>query len=225
MVAALEREVWPLIRRWRVADREYGGKNIRFFEAEGSVVVCGGIGGEAARRATEAVIALYHPSMILSVGFAGALNGSLRVGDVLEARYVVDARDGSRTDTGSGAGVLVSSPSVAGAEQKAKLGKSYGAQAVDMESAAVARGAEARGVRFGAIKVISDESGFPMPPMDRFVSADGSFRSGSFVLYAAGRPWVWPTIFRLTRNTARAAEKLCARLAGENVFSVSAKVS
>jgi adenosylhomocysteine nucleosidase len=151
VIAALEREVWPLVRQWRVADREHGGKSFRFFESERSVVVCGGIGPEAARRATEAIIALYRPVSIFSVGFAGALVGSLRVGEVFEARRVVDAKDGSQTDTGSGSGVLVSFSSVAGAEQKAKLASAYGAQAVDMEAAAVAKGAEARGLRFAAI--------------------------------------------------------------------------
>jgi adenosylhomocysteine nucleosidase len=212
VVAALEREVWPLVRRWRVADREHGGKSFRFFESQRSIVVCGGMGPEAARRATEAIIALYRPGWVLSVGFAGALVKSLRVGEVFEARRVVDAKDGSQTDTGSGSGVLVSFPSIAGADQKAKLASAYGAHAVDMEAAAVAKGAEARGLRFAAIKVISDVAGFPMPPMERFVAGDGSFRSGDFAFYSAARPWTWPTVFRLARNSGLAARSLCAKL-------------
>ena len=47
-----------------------------------------------------------------------------------------------------------------------------------MEAAAVAKGAEARGLPFAAVKVISDELAFPMPPMERFVAGDGSFQSG-----------------------------------------------
>jgi adenosylhomocysteine nucleosidase len=212
IVAALEREVRPLVREWKVAEREHEGKKFRFFESERSVVVCGGVGPEAARRATEAVIALYRPVRVLSVGFAGALSAELRVGEVLEARYVVDARDGSKTDTGSGDGVLVSFSSVVGTEQKAKLSSAYGAQAVDMEAAAVAKGAEARGLQFATVKAISDELGFPMPPMERFLAADGSFHSGEFALYSAIRPWTWPTIFRLTRNSSLASRCLCTKL-------------
>src|SRR6266576_7104893 len=107
IVAALEREIAPLVRQWRFADQEHGGRKFRFFELGNAVVVCGGMGFEAARRATEAIVALYGPSVVLSVGFAGALDGKLRVGDLLQPRYVVDARDGSRTDTGAGSGVLV----------------------------------------------------------------------------------------------------------------------
>jgi nucleoside phosphorylase len=225
MIAALEREVWPLVRRWRISEREHDGRHFRFFESDTSVVVCGGIGPEAARRATEAVIAIYHPAAIVSVGFAGALDGSLRVGDIVEPRYVVDARDGSKTDTGEGSGVLISYASVAGPEQKAKLAKSYGACAVDMEAAAVAKGASARGLKFAAIKAISDEAGFPMPPVDRFVTADGSFQSSKFTAYVAVRPWTWPATFRLARNSTVAAEKLCERLASGKMFSVPARVS
>lgn len=224
IVAALEREVAPLVRRWRVVDQEHGGRKFRFFESGNAVVVCGGMGFEAARRATEATIALYRPSVVLSVGFAGALDEKLRVGDLLEPRYVVDARDGSRTDTGSGSGVLVSSPAVAGAEQKAKLAKSYGAQAVDMEAAAVAKGADARGLRFAAVKAISDEVGFAMPPMDRFIAADGSFRARSFALYAASRPFIWPDVLRLAQNSARAARALSAMLQSKYAVSVLEKV-
>jgi adenosylhomocysteine nucleosidase len=225
VVAALEREVAPLVRHWRVADQEYGDRKFRFFESDNAVVVCGGMGFEAARRATEAIVALYRPSVVLSVGFAGALDEQLRVGDLLEPRYVVDARDGSRTDTGSGTGVLVSSPAVAGAEQKAKLAKSYGAEAVDMEAAAVAKGAETRGLRFAAVKAISDEVGFAMPPMDRFIAADGSFRARSFALYAASRPFIWPDVLRLAQNSAKAARALSARLQSQYAVSAPEKVS
>lgn len=212
IVAALDREVAPLVRGWCVSEEEHSGKRFRFFESKDAVVVCGGMGFDAARRATEAIIALHHPSLVLSVGFAGALDKGLRAGDLLEPRYVVDSRDGTRTDTGSGSGVLVTFPSVADAEQKAKLAKSYGAQAVDMEAAAVAKGAEARGLRFAALKAISDEVGFAMPPMDRFIAADGSFRTGSFALYAAARPSTWPNMMRLAQNSTKAARALDSML-------------
>jgi len=209
IVAALEREISPLVRNWTASDREYSGRNFRFFEFEQLVAVCGGIGPEAARRATEAVISLYKPSFVLSVGFAGALDGSLQVGRVFEPRLVIDAGDGSRTDTGVGSGVLVSFGSVAGPEQKARLANSYQAQAVDMEAGSVAKAAEAHGLRFGAVKVVSDDAGFEMPSLERFVGSDGSFASGRFALHAALRPSTWGVVIRLARNSAKAARQLC----------------
>jgi adenosylhomocysteine nucleosidase len=212
IVAALEREVRPLIKNWHSSQRQHEDRGFKFFESEWAVLVCGGIGAEAARRATEAVIAIYNPSLTVSAGFAGALDPTLLVGNVLTPRWVIDAGDGSRTDTGGGVGALVSIDSVAGPEQKAKLAKAYGAQAVDMEAAAVARGAQARGVRFIAIKAISDESNFAMPPMKQFVSESGEFNTTRFVVFALVRPWLWPKMVHLARNASRAATALCGSL-------------
>jgi adenosylhomocysteine nucleosidase len=217
MVAALEREVRPLVKEWHTVDREFDGRQFRFFEKENCVVVCGGIGPEMARRASEAVIALYSPATLWSVGFAGALQPQLRVGEVLEVRQVVDAGDSSRIDmgtgnTGNGNAMLVSFSSVAGDEQKDRLAKAYGAQVVDMEAASVAKSAQAHGLAFAAVKAVSDEAGFPMPTMDRFVTSDGKFRTGSFALYGALRPWLWGTLIRLARNSAKASRALCEHL-------------
>jgi adenosylhomocysteine nucleosidase len=214
MVAALEREVSALTRSCRRVQRQYLGRNFAFFECDEVVVVCGGIGVEAARRAAEAVIKLYVPTQVLSVGFAGALDASLRVGDVFEPSVVIDARDGSRacvtaiTNQDS----LVTFMSVAGAQQKMNLAQAYGAKAVDMEAAAVAAAAHAHSIGFGAIKVISDEVDFEMPEMTRFIDAQGRFRTVSFAVFVALRPAIWKRVAKLSRNSRKAAQSLGARL-------------
>jgi len=212
MVAALEREVRPLVKRWRTIERDYQGRRFKFYENGQAVLVCGGIGAEAARRATEAVLELYHPELVQSVGFAGALDPALKVGEIFAPRRVIDAREGSNAEMATGFGVLVSVDTVAGAKEKAKLAESYGAQVVDMEAAAVARGAEARDVRFMALKAISDESNFAMPALDRFIGERGQFRTGRFVIFATLRPWLWPRLIQLAGNGAKASRALCAEL-------------
>ena len=155
-----------------------------------------------------------NPARVISVGFAGALNGdrSLQVGDVLEPRTVINAADGVRTEIGSGEGILVSSVAVAGKEQKRRFSKAYGASAVDMEAAAVAQGAEARGVEFGALKAISDNADFSLPALDRFVAHDGSFQSVRFACHVIPRPWLWGTTIALARNSSKASRALCGAL-------------
>lgn len=212
VVAALEREVHPLVKGWRVSDREYAERRFRFFENEDVVLVCGGMGAEAARRAAEAVISLYSPVVIYSAGFAGALDPELKVGHVVQPARVVNVGDGSSVRMGTGEGVLVSFGAVASPAQKAKLRNSFEAQAVDMEAASVARAAEARGVRFAAVKAISDEFDFTFPSLERFVDSDGRFLEGRFALFAALRPWLWPQVVRLALNSRRAAHALCDRL-------------
>lgn len=212
IIAAMEREVRPLIRSWKVRMIEHGGRRYRLFENGDAAVICGGIGAEVARRATEAVIREINPVRVISAGFAGALDGSLQVGRILEPRTVINAADGVRTEVGSGEGILVTCASVAGKEQKIRLGKVYGASAVDMEAAAVAQGAQARGVEFAALKAISDAADFRLPAMDRFVANDGSFHTVKFACHVALRPWLWGTTVALARNTSKASHALCGAL-------------
>jgi adenosylhomocysteine nucleosidase len=211
-VAALEREVRPLIKRWRLNEREHDGRRLRFFENGEAVLVCGGIGAEAARRAAEAVIVLYAPAVVHSIGYAGALDPELKVGEVLRPARVIDASDGSSVQIAGGQGVLLSHALVASAAQKSRLRESFGAQAVDMETSGVARAAEARAVRFGAVKVISDEFDFELPATDRFVDTEGHFQETRFAIYVALRPWLWPRVICLARNSKRATRVLCEEL-------------
>jgi adenosylhomocysteine nucleosidase len=208
----MEREVAPLIRCWKVRTLGHGGRGYRLFENGDAVLICGGIGAEAARRATETVIQEARPTRVVSVGFAGALDSTLKVAEVLEPRIVVNAADGVRTEAGSGRGTLVSYAAPAGREQKQRLGTAYGAVAVDMEAAAVAQGAQVRGVEFAALKAISDAADFSMPPTERFVASDGRFRTARFVLHVAVRPWLWGSTIALARNSARASHALCTAI-------------
>ncbi len=214
IVAALEREVSGLTKGWSSVERECEGRRFVFFERDEMVVVCGGIGGEAARRAAEAVIVLYRPMLIQSVGFAGALDASLHIGDILTPAVVIDARDSSRLDVDSGngpgnrRGTVVSFMAVAGVDQKTKLVQAYGAHAVDMEASAVAAAARAHGIQFDTTKVISDEVDFEMPQMARFIDPQGRFRTTSFTLFVALRPWLWLRVARLASNSRKAAKAL-----------------
>ena len=213
IVAALEREVRPFVKDWPSSQKEFDGRWFKFFEKQGAALVCGGIGAEAARRAAEAIITLYRPELVISAGFAGGLDPSLQTGHTLTPRHVIDASDGSRTDSGFGKGVLISFAGIADVEQKARLGEAYGAHAVDMEAAAVARSAEAHGVKFLACKVISDASGSSLPPIARFVGSDGTFHALNFLAYVAVRPWLWFKVKRLASDSMMAASKLCKVLA------------
>jgi adenosylhomocysteine nucleosidase len=212
IVVALERELAPLTKTWAAKVVEHAGRRFRVFENENVVVICGGIGAQAARCAAEAVIAIYQPAALISAGFAGALTAGGKAGDVLIPQQVIDVADGSRFETGEGEGKLVSFAEVADPKQKASLTKAYGAQAVDMEAASVARCAEIHGLRFLAVKAISDEAHVTLPEMKRFVDDDGRFRTGRFTVFAALRPWLWPRLLELATNSAKASKALCLAL-------------
>jgi nucleoside phosphorylase len=212
IVAALQREVDGLIRKWSRVRRDHEGREFTFFEHDDVVLVCGGIGLEPARRAAEAVISLYRPSLLHSVGFAGALDANMHIGDIVSPAVVLDARDGSRVEIAGGAGTLVTFMTVAGTGQKRNLAQAYNAQAVDMEAAAVAAAASARGIPFTATKVISDGLHFDMPETARFIDAQGRFHTAAFAFYAVIRPWLWFRVAALAGNSRKAARTLAAHL-------------
>jgi len=213
IVAALEREVRGVTKNLKRVIHRHGSRDFTFYECEEMVVICGGMGAEAARRATEAAISLYGPAKVYSVGFAGALRAEIRIGDVIVPEVVIDARDGSRTSAlDEGKGILVTFMAVASAQQKASLAQAYGADIVDMEAAAVARAARAHGIAFGAIKAVSDDLNFEFPEMDRFIDPSGQFRAGKFAWFVALRPWLWPGVARLAGNAGKAARALVDRI-------------
>ena len=213
IIAALEREVRPLIQNWHCTRKSCEGHEFKFYENDGIAVVCGGIGPAAARRASEAIINLYHPGLVISAGFAGALDPALELGHAFTPRQVIDAADGSHTDCPEGDSILITFGDVADVEQKTKLGTAYGAHAVDMEAASVARCAQAHGIKFLACKVISDTSDTGLPPIARFISSDGNFHTLQFLAYVAIRPWLWAAVHRLASNSQIAASNLCSMLA------------
>ena len=221
IIAALDRELRPLIKHWTQTKAQHDDRDFTFYESSYAVAVAGGIGAESARRAAEAVIARYSPELLISAGVAGALVADLKVGATIFPATVIDSKDGSRHETSIGhapigntamaRAILITYPEVASVEQKQQLAKSYGAHAVDMEAAAVARAAQKHNLPFLAVKAISDDVNFEIPGMSRFIRS-GKFDTTGFVLHISVRPWTWLRAFRLARNTKIASENLCAWL-------------
>jgi adenosylhomocysteine nucleosidase len=221
ILAAIERELWPLIRNWHSTKSSHEGREFIFYESDYAVAVCSGMGAEYGRRAAEAVIRKYSPEILVSAGVAGALVPELHVGDTVFPAIVIDASDGSRHEsvirdaalgkTPLARTILISSPNVAGSEQKKQLAKSYGAHVVDMEGASVARAAQIHNLPFLAVKAISDEVNFEVGELNRFIR-NGQFNTKSLIFYLLPRPWLWLKMIRLARNTQLASHNLCAWL-------------
>jgi adenosylhomocysteine nucleosidase len=214
IIAAMEREVQPLVRSWQRTSLSEGGRSFVAFERADAVVVISGIGRGNAEAAARVAVARYQPATLISAGLAGALIRSLKAGSVVTPNVVVDAADGMEyrcaADGGVvGGGIMVTTDEIAGANVKAKLVDEFHALIVDMEAAGVAKAAQEAQVSFRCAKAISDETDFVMPPLGKFVDGDGSFRSGQFAAWAAVRPWQWARVIALGRNSNKAMRALC----------------
>ena len=215
VIAALPREIAGLVKGTRAnADLRQGG--VHLHRIDGAVVVAAGMGASRVALALDAALSTEGIDLIISTGLAGACSPSLHAGEVVEATTVVDATTGERYPCAvEGAQhVLVTSQTIAGIREKGRLHESYNAALVDMEAATVARLARARGIRFRAIKGISDAHDFEMESMSRFADARGHFRTSAFALHTALRPQNWSSAMRLGRESNRALTKLWAELRG-----------
>ena len=83
---------------------------------------------------------------------------------------------------------------------------------VDMEGAAVAQVAKERGLEFAAVKSISDDASFVMPPLNRFIDANGRFDTQRFLVYVALHPKWWATLGKIRKNSKIASANLCRAL-------------
>lgn len=209
IVAALDREIAPLVHDWSSRHLIYQGRNFRAYEHENLTAVAGGIGCAAAARAARALVEHYRPRVLVSAGLAGALRGDLKVGDLLSPSVVIDSSTEAEYRTESGRGVLVTVTEILSPDLKQRMAGRFQAAAADMEAAAVAQVAQQEGIAFRCIKAISDELNFEMPPLNRFIDEQGQLQTAKFALWAAVRPWQWAGIIRLGRNAGIASRAFC----------------
>jgi adenosylhomocysteine nucleosidase len=209
IIAALPREVKPLVRGWQ--EHRLPGKIVAYSN-DLAVVVCAGMGAARASLAVQAAMSIRPITMLLSVGLAGACDPGLRVGEIVRAGVVVDTQSGERFSDPEFRQILASTPSIASVGEKRRLFDSYRASAVDMEAATVARIARAHDLGFHAIKAISDEATFELQELARFATHDGQFREAAFAAHAAVRPQMWAKLFQLAGNSKKAVEALTTEL-------------
>lgn len=214
IVAAMERELKPLVQGWALNILNVAGRTLVCHESGDTVVVFCGMGSKRAEQAARAVVERYQPQILVSAGVAGALIRSLKVGNLVLPNVIVDGATGIeyRCAAGGqvvGGGVLVSTFEIAGLESKAELVECFHALVVDMEAAGVVRVAMEKDLAFRCVKAVSDEYDFPLPPVGRFIGVDGSFQTGKFARWVAVRPQYWLATMALGRNTRKAVRVLC----------------
>jgi adenosylhomocysteine nucleosidase len=169
--------------------------------------------GAAAAARAGAAIAAARPRAILAVGFCGALDPALAVGDLVAADEVVDEATGERFAADAALlaaapgrrGVLVSARRIARLpEERAAL---EGA-AVDLESAALARAAAAAGVPFLAVRAVTDTTRHRLPDFERMAAGADTLRPWRGVTYFVARPQELPRLIRVGAGARRAGRAL-----------------
>jgi adenosylhomocysteine nucleosidase len=175
-----------------------------------------GVGAAAAAAALSRIdLGRAAPGLIVSAGFAGALQGDLRSGDLV-AEQLTPCPQAAQA-LGSAAvsvrrvvrfGRIQHSDSVLSEPRdKQECGRSTGALAVDMESAAIRAWAQEHGLPALALRVIFDEADRALPR--GLPAGDSPLRLG---FYAVTHPLAWPRLAALWPLQRRAAAAMTAAL-------------
>ena len=126
------------------------------------VIAHTGIGTVAAEKCVSSLIATHRPRWLLSAGYAGALDPAIAHGELFAATNFTSPELLDRSTARRG--ILTTQQSAAETPtQKAALARETGAQAVDMETSAIAAVCAAHGVPLLSLRAISDTASAHIP--------------------------------------------------------------
>jgi adenosylhomocysteine nucleosidase len=182
-----------------------------------------GIGGGAPAGAADAARRLVAEgaTALISFGLAGGLNPAFRAGDILVPPNIIEngAIYHCAPELLAWLGGPIGGPMLAGGEvaatvaQKAALFGATKADAVDLESGAVARIAGAAGLNFAVLRAVTDVAACSLPPA-ALVALDqaGAIGIARVIGAVLRRPSQIPALLRLARDAGRARRSLQAHL-------------
>jgi adenosylhomocysteine nucleosidase len=190
------------------------------------------VGAENAKRAVEKIAKEHGTEGILVLcGFCGGLGEAVTVGSLVIVESVCEPASPNAelladaeleavltalhpTEIPCFRGKMVSTPSVLTTPaEKAECARKTGAIAVDMETYAAAREAEAHGLRWIGVRAVTDGAKDTLPlDFNAFNDANGNPDRGKIVLATLARPHKIPALIRLGSRSAQAAKNLALYL-------------
>jgi nucleoside phosphorylase len=169
--------------------------------------------------------------LLISAGFAGALNHELQINDLLVAKNfsTIDLKQAHSLFS-----PLVIHPIylltvravIDSREERERMARESGASAVDMETESISRACAARAVPLLALRVITDTptQPFPAPPSVLFDIQQQRTHVAMLAKFFLARPTRIPGLVQFARRIAH-ARKVLANALVEIVHNLYAKVS
>ena len=182
------------------------------------LLAANGPGSNNAFAALEQACQARAVGAVVSTGFAGGLAPELRVGDIFVPERVLEFSAGVEYSVklpecaeSPARGRLLTVDSVAqDAAAKARL-RDTGADAVDMEAAALARGAQARQLPFYCVRAISDDARTSFEvDFNAARRPDGTFSGWRIAAQAGFSRRRWRQLMDLKRAAEQASRNLAA---------------
>jgi adenosylhomocysteine nucleosidase len=174
-----------------------------------------GIGRQNAEKAVRSFLSGggVPPKLVLTCGFAGGLNPDLKLGDVVFLTACWDV-DKMLVNAGAKPASFFCADRIATTvAEKKKLRMETGADAVEMESAAIHAVCAEHGIPCATVRVISDPADEDLPlDFNALAKPDKSLDFGKLFLTLAKSPGKIGALMELQKKTKFAAEQLAAVL-------------
>lgn len=181
------------------------------------LLVCGMGKKKAAQNLEKYIREKGSPDGVLLVGYAGGLNPELNAADILIEEHgeepILDGLDWDYPGHCQ-SGSFYSHESIASSHtEKAALFKLTKADAVDMESEAIASVCARHGIPSAVIKAISDPHDEELPlDFGQFTQSDGTLNLAALIRHILLRPWLIPGLVKLGRTTQKCRRHLASIL-------------
>jgi adenosylhomocysteine nucleosidase len=198
------------------------------FAGKRTLVIETGVGQPSAAAATRAALDFYHPTWVISAGFAGALSDELPRNRMVIIDEIVKesgerlpvalpfAREEVAGTRGLSLGRLVTVDRLIRLEaDKRELGQKFKANTCDMESFAVAQACAEGNIPCLSIRIISDGVADALPPEVSQLLEQGNWLSKLGTLSGSlfRRPSVAKDLWELQGRAVAASDKLARFLA------------
>lgn len=211
-ICAMPMELRPLRRRLRLRKTELGYVG----QIGGRVVIASvsGIGTARAHAATVRLLDAVDVEWVIVVGITGAVDNETPIGTLVLPDLVVDGADRSEhrptpLPLGDAQGAMWTTDNVlvdpaVHAELRAR-----GVISLDMETAAIAKVCDARGVPWSVVRAISDRAtdGSVDADIVGLCHPDGRINYSVVARYVISHPGAVPRLVRLARGSKLAVER------------------
>jgi adenosylhomocysteine nucleosidase len=180
----------------------------------GITILLTGISRQNAEKSLHEFLATHSPELVLTCGFAGGLNPELKLGDVIFEIPQPSTFNLQLSTCGAKPAKIFCADRIATTvAEKKKLRDETGADAVEMESAAIHAVCRERGIPCATVRVISDTANEDLPlDFNALAKPDKNLDYGKLFLAIAKSPGKIGALMELQKKTKFAAERLAAVL-------------
>jgi nucleoside phosphorylase len=180
----------------------------------GISVLVTGMGRKNSERALLQALPQILPGLVLTCGFAGALDPRLKIGDVVFEADAESRLAPTLQATGAAPAKFHCAPRVATTiAEKTALRKSTGADVVDMESQFIRQLCREKKIPSATLRAISDSALDDLPlDFNELMTKDDTLSFSKLTVALMKSPGKIPQLMQLQKNTRLAAQKLAGVL-------------